>query len=340
MRIVPVAMAASAVLYAWAQGPAFADDFFAGKTVTIVTSTGAGGTYDVSARTLARHMPRYLAGQPNMIVQNMPGGGHMLASNFMYNIAPKDGTTIATVNQSVPAHQVLDGKGVRYDASKFTWLGALGDRNQVVVVWHTTGVNSFQELRAKEYIGGATGEGSSAFRYPTAVNNVLGTKIKIIKGYKASSDVELAMLRGEVQVHAHSYTAYRTGHGDWIKEGKIRFILQIGPKRDVELPDVPLWQEVAETDEQRRILNLIAAPIPLGRPFLAPPGLSDERTTDLRKAFAATLTDEQFLADAEKQKLEVVPMTGDEVAKIVVDTISASPDIVAKAKTAMGAAQD
>lgn len=313
-----------------------AEDFYAGKTITIVTSTGAGGTYDLAARTIARHMPRHLPGAPTMIVQNMPGGGHMLATNYMYNIAPKDGTTIATVNQGVPAHQVLDGRGVRYDASKFNWLGALSDRNQVFAVWHTAGVRTFEDLKTKGVTAGATGEGSSGFRYPTAMNNVLGTKIKIIKGYKSANDVELAMERGETQAQAHSYTAFLTGRPEWLKDHKIIFLTQIGPKRDRDLPDVPLWTELADTDEKRRILSLIASPIPLGRPFLAPPGVPSDRVALLRKALAATFTDPDFVADAEKQKLEIVPMSGDEVAEIVKETISASPAVVAKAKTAMG----
>ena len=328
------AFAAAAMMFV----PAVADaaDFYAGKTITIVTSTGAGGTYDIAARTVARNMPRHLPGTPTMIVQNMPGGGHMLASNYIYNIAPKDGTTIGTVNQSVPAHQVLDGRGVRYDADKFNWLGALGDRNQVFVVWHTTGIKNFDDLKSKGVTAGSTGEGSSGFRYPTAINNVLGTNIKIVKGYKAAGDVELAMLRGEVSAQAHSYTAFSTGHPDWIKDGKMVFIMQIGYKRDKDLPNVPLWGELAQTEEQKEVLDLIAAPIPLGRPFLAPPGLPVERVAELRKGFAATLADAQFVEDAKKQDLDVVPMTGEEIAEIVKHTIGTAPAIVAKAKAAMG----
>ena len=317
-----------------------AADFYSGKTVTILTSSAGGGTYDVAARALARHMSRHIPGAPTMIVQNMPGGGHMLASNFMYNIAPKDGTTIATVNQGVPVHQVLDGRGVRYDAAKFTWLGALGDRNFVFSVWHTTGIKTFEDLKSKGATAGATGEGSNGFRYPTAINNVLGTNIKIIKGYKSVNEAELAMQRGEINSNAHSYTAYLRSHPDWIKEGKIVFLVQIGFKRDPDMPDVPLWTELAQTDEQRHILSLIGASIPLGRPFLAPPAIPAEQAALLRKAFAATLADPEFRSDAAKQDLEVVAMTGDEVAEVVRQTISVSQETVAKAKTAMGETQD
>ena len=317
-----------------------AADFYSGKTITILTSSAGGGTYDVAARALARHMSRHIPGAPTMIVQNMPGGGHMLASNFMYNIAPKDGTTIATVNQGVPVHQVLDGRGVRYDAAKFTWLGALGDRNFVFSVWHTTGIKTFEDLKSKGATAGATGEGSNGFRYPTAINNVLGTNIKIIKGYKSVNEAELAMQRGEINSNAHSYTAYLRSHPDWIKEGKIVFLVQIGFKRDPDMPDVPLWTELAQTDEQRHILSLIGASIPLGRPFLAPPAIPAEQAALLRKAFAATLADPEFRSDAAKQDLEVVAMTGDEVAEVVRQTISVSQETVAKAKTAMGETQD
>lgn len=201
MRVLGSALCGALTLLAWSSLPQ-AEEFYAGKTITIVTSTGAGGNYDLAARTIARHMPRHIPGAPSMIVQNMPGGGHMLATNFMYNLAPKSGTTIATVNQGVPAHQVLDGRGARYDASKFNWIDALGDRNQVFVVCHTTGIKTLEEAKTKELTAGATGEGSSGFRYPTAMNNVLGTKIKIVKGYKSANDVELALERGEVNAQA------------------------------------------------------------------------------------------------------------------------------------------
>ena len=317
-----------------------AADFYSGKTVTILTSSAGGGTYDVAARALARHMSRHIPGAPTMIVQNMPGGGHMLASNFIYNIAPKDGTTIATVNQGVPVHQVLDGRGVRYDAAKFTWLGALGDRNFVFSIWHTAGIKTFEDLKSKGATAGTTGEGSNGFRYPTAINNVLGTNIKIIKGYKSVSEVELAMQRGEINSNAHSYTASLRSNPDWIKEGKIVFLVQIGFKRDPDMPDVPLWTELAQTDEQRHILSLIGASIPLGRPFLAPPAIPAEQAALLRNAFAATLADPAFRSDAAKQDLEVVAMTADEVTEIVRQTISVSPETVAKAKTAMGETPD
>lgn len=318
---------------------ASAQEFYAGKNLTIVTSTGEGGTYDFSARTMARHLAKHLPGKPNIIVQNMPGGGHMLASNYMYNTAPKDGTVIATVNQSVPTHQVLDGRGVRYDAAKFNWLGALVDRNQTFAVWHTTGVKSIEELKTKEVIAGATGEGSSGFRYPTALNNVLGTKIKIIKGYKSTDEVRVALQRGEVNAQATSLGSYVTENPEWITDKTMVFMVQIGSKRDPLIPDVPLWTELAKTDEDRAVLGLIGGAINIGRPFLAPPDMAPERVALLRKAFDETAHDPGFLADAEKQRLTVIPLTGDEVAQIVKETVNASPSVIERAKKVMGSGE-
>ena len=339
-RVSPIAAVVCLALSAVAtSGAASAQDFYAGKTITIVTSTGEGGTYDFSARTLARHLPAHLPGKPNIIIQNMPGGGHMLATNHMYNVAPKDGTVIATINQSVPTHQVLDGRGVRYDAAKFNWIGALIDRNQTFAVWNTTGIKSFEELKTKEVIAGATGEGSSGFRYPTAINNVFGTKIKIIKGYKSTDEVRVALQRGEVNAQATSLGSYVTENPEWIKDKTVVFLVQIGTKRDPLIADTPLWTELAQNDEDRAVLNLIGGAINIGRPFLAPPGLPAERVALLRKAFDATVNDPAFVADADKQRLTVIPLTGVEVGKIIQATVDASPTVIERAKKVMGAGE-
>lgn len=332
----PILSAAAALSLAYAAPAAAQDNFYAGKTLTIVTSTGEGGTYDFSARTLARHLAAHLPGKPNIIVQNMPGGGHMQATNYMYNTAPKDGTSIATVNQSVPTHQVLDGRGVRYDAAKFNWIGALVDRNQTFAVWNTAGVKTFEELKTKQVIAGATGEGSSGYRYPTAINNVFGTKIKVIKGYKSTDEIRVALQRGEVNAQATSLGSYVTENPEWITDKTMIFLVQIGSKRDPLIPDAPLWTELAQNEEDRAVLTLIGGAINIGRPFLAPPGMAPERVAMLRKAFDETVTSDGFKADADKQRLTVIPLTGDEVAKIVQDTVSASPKVIERAKQVMG----
>ena len=328
------------MLAAWAlalcAATAQAEPFFEGKTITIITSTGSGGSYDITARLLSRHMPRHIPGTPVMIVQNMPGGGNVIATNHLYNVAPRDGTMIATLHNAIPLHQVLDGSGVRYDASKFNWLGSTGPENEVIFTWHTTGVTNIEEARKKEVILGGTGAGSGIVIIPTAMNNLLGTKFKMVMGYKSSEDLNLALQRGEVEARAFSMASVKGQRADWIKEKKINFIAQAGAHRAHEIPDVPLLTELAKNDEQREILKLISSPPSLGRPFTAPPEVPAERLAILRQAFEATLKDTAFLAEAEKLKIDIDPMSAAEVSQIVRDVVNAAPDVVAKARVMMG----
>lgn len=313
-----------------------AEDFYQGKSITIITSTGEGGGYDAIARSLGRQMSKHIPGHPNFIVQNMPGGGHMLATNYLYNIAPKDGTVMGTINQNVPSHQVLDGRGVRYDATKFNWLGALDNPNAIIAVWHTSGIHTIEDAMKQEVITGATGDGSSGFRYPSVMNTILGTKFKVIKGYKSTGEIFTAMERGEIQARGGGYQAIAIQHPDWLRDNKVRFIIQIGRVREPHLRDVPLWTEVVKTDEQRQVLSLIAASITVGRPFLLPPNAPADRVAIMREAFAKGVKEPEFLADGQKLNFETGTISAEEVTRIVAETINASPEVVAKAKAAMG----
>jgi tripartite-type tricarboxylate transporter receptor subunit TctC len=314
--------------------PARAADF-AGKTITLIVSTGAGGSYSHIANAFARNMPRHIPGAPNIIVKNMPGAGNVLATNYLHNIAPKDGTTIGTINNSIPLHQALDGKGVKYDAAKFNWLGSTGTYNSVAYVWHTAGVKRFEDVTGREVVLGGTGVGSSIVIYPIAMNNLLGAKFKIVLGYKSVGEIDVAMERGEVQARTGSYAGLRDEHPDWLRDGKVVIIAQIGATRDKGLKHVPLLTDLAKTDEHRQILRLISSPIALGRPFLAPPGVPAETVAILRQAFQATMRDRQFLKEAEKTNLDIDPISGDDIAKVVNETIGAPRAIIEAAKTAM-----
>jgi tripartite-type tricarboxylate transporter receptor subunit TctC len=319
--------------------PAHAEPSFEGKTITIITSTGSGGVYDLTARVIARHMGRHVPGNPTLIVQNMPGGGNVLATNYMYNIAPKDGTSIATVHNAMPLHQVLDGRGVRFDAGRFNWLGSTGPENEVILVWKGTGIDTIKQATEREVVLGATGAGSGLSIIPTAMNNVLGTRFKMVIGYKSSEDINLALERGEVQARAFGINSIIAQHPDWLTGHKVTFLAQAGVRRDKELPDVPLLTELAANDEQRQVLKLISAPAGLGHPYLAPPGVPPDRLAVLRAAFEATLKDPAFLADVDKLQIAIDPMSATEVARIVSDTINASPAVVAKARAAMDEAR-
>ena len=312
------------------------DGFYKGRTVTIITSTGSGGGYDLVARLVARYMPKHLPGAPNMIVQNMPGGGNVVATNYMYEIAPKDGTAIAVINNAVPLNQVLDGRNVRFDASKFNWIGSTGGRNEAVFILSSAGISSVAELKQKEAILGGTGPGSSIVIFPAAMNSVLGTRFRIVTGYKSSTEVFLAMERGEVVARSGTLPSLQSGYPHWLAEKKIQFLAQVGLKRDRELPDVPLLTELAETDQQRRVLALISSPPALGQPYLAPPGVSIERVSMLRTAFSKTMADAEFVAYAAKGSIDITPLSGEDVARIVHDVVNADPDIIKRAREALG----
>ncbi|MFN3892687.1 MAG: Bug family tripartite tricarboxylate transporter substrate binding protein [Beijerinckiaceae bacterium] len=327
---------ASVVIISSAAGVAADDGFFRGKTVTIINSTGNGGSYFNLAQSVSRYMPKYLDGNPAMIVKSMPGAGNVLATNFMYNAAPKDGTHIATINNSIPLHQVINGRGVQYDATRFNWLGSTGTYNSVAYVWHTAGIRTVKDLESKEVLLGGTGPGSSIVIYPAVMNKLLGSRFKFILGYKSTHEIDIAMERGEVQARTGSYTGLRADHPDWIAQKKVDIILQIGGKRDPELPNVPLLTELARNEAEREILKLMSSPISLGRPYLAPPGVPVERVETLRKAFMATLRDPGFLDEARKLDHEIDPLSAEEVTKIVAETVNAPKSAIAVAREIMG----
>jgi tripartite-type tricarboxylate transporter receptor subunit TctC len=343
MRIHGVyAFIAGGILAAAASSAARADavaDFYKGKTINIVVSTGEGGTYDTVARTIAHHMPQHIPGNPVIIVKYMPGAGHVLATNFMYNQAPKDGTYIATIGNSIPLHQILDGKGVRYDARKFNWLGTTGISNLMTVAWAESGIKSIDDVMKKEVTAGSTGTGSGTSLYPTVMNNVLGTKFKLIAGYRKATEIDLAMERGEVVVRSgYSLGSLTKSHPDWIQEKKVNFLVQVGGEREEELPNVPLMTDLAKNDEQRQILKLISSTVALGRPYLTTPGVPADRLAALRAAFTATVKDSAFRADAKKLDFDLKPLGGEKVTEIVNDTINTPAEIIEKAKAAMESA--
>lgn len=310
-------------------------DFYKGKTVTIIVSTG-GGSYVAIARTIAKHMRNHIPGDPTIITKAMPGAGHVKATNFMYNSAPKDGTYIASVGNSIPQHQVISGKGVRYDASKFNWLGSTGISNLMAVAYHTAGVKTVAEAKKKEVICGGTGAGSGTVLYPTILNNLLGTKFKIVIGYRSASGVDLAMERGEVHMrHGYSYGSFARSHPTWIEEGKAFFLYQVGLDPSMGPKGVPLMIDLAENDEQREIMRLFSRTVALGRPYLAPPRLPDDRVAALRAAFAGTMKDPKFVADMKKRHLDLFPQDWKQVTENVAAMINAPKNLISKAQAVM-----
>ncbi|MCH8917635.1 MAG: hypothetical protein E2O90_02395 [Alphaproteobacteria bacterium] len=309
--------------------------FYKGKVVTVIVSTG-GGTYTLVARTIARHMPRYLPGAPTMIVKNMPGAGHVRATNFMYNRAPQDGSYFASIGNSIPLHQVLGRKGVRYDALKFNWLGSTGITNLMTAVWHKAGVKTIDDAKNKEVISGGTGAGSGTVIYPMIMNKLLGTRFRVVIGYRSASNIDLAMERGEVFARSgYSYGSLARRHPDWIKTNKVFFPVQVGVDPARGPKGVPLLIDLAKNKDQRKIFELFSGTVALGRPYLTTPGVPADRLAALRKAFAATLADKAFLAAQKKRKFDLFPATADQVAAIVAAMINTPAGIVKMAKAAM-----
>jgi tripartite-type tricarboxylate transporter receptor subunit TctC len=312
------------------------ESFYKGKTLTIVVSTGVGGVFDLTARTVAKYIPKYIPGAPTVIVKNMPGGGHVLATNFMFNQAARDGTFIGLVINSMPLHQVLDGRGVRFDTTKFNWLGSAGLSNLMTVAWQSAGVKTIDDVMTRELVTAATGTGSNGFIYPNAMNVVLGTKFKIVLGYKSSPEADLAMVRGEAQARAgFSLSAIQQEHPDWIADKKVAFLVQVGAEREPDFPGVPLMHELAKTPDQARVLALISSPVSLGRPFFTTPDTPPERVAALRQAYEATMRDADFLAEARQLNLDIKPMGGERVTEIVAETVNVPAELIGKAKAVL-----
>ena len=311
-------------------------DFYKGKSLTIITSTGAGGPYDMVARLVGKYMTKHLPGQPGSVVQNMPGAGHVLATNYIYNQAAKDGTVMAVVANSIPLHQLIDGKGVRYDARKFNWIGSTGIANLVTVAWHTSGVTTIDDVRRKELVTGATGTGSGTYLYPTVMNMVLGTKFKLVMGYKSTSELDMAMERGEVSARSGgSIVGMVQERPDWFASKKVAVLTQVGARREAYLPEVPLMEELARNDEERALLRLVSSPVALGRPFMTAPGVPADRVEMLRKAFSDSMSDPDFLDEAAKMQLDLNPLSGVRVSEIVNESLATPPELVEKVRATL-----
>jgi tripartite-type tricarboxylate transporter receptor subunit TctC len=332
-RVLAITVAA-AVFCGLGTGAFAQQDFYKGKSLTIITSTGAGGPYDMVARIVGKYMTKYIPGNPPAVVQNMPGAGHVRATNFLYNHAAKDGTVIATVANSIPLNQLIDAKGVRYDAKQFNWIGTTGISNLVTVAWHTTGVKSIDDARTTELVTGVTGTGSGTYLYPAVMNALLGTKFKLVMGYKSTPEIDIAMERGEVNARSGgSIAGMMQERSDWFVEKKVIVLAQVGAKREASLPDVPLMEELGRTADERALLKLVSSPVALGRPFLTAPGVPADRVAILREAFDATMADAEFLDDARRAQLDLNPMNGAAVADMVNEVLNTRSDLVDRVRS-------
>jgi tripartite-type tricarboxylate transporter receptor subunit TctC len=314
-RSVAIALLAiCATPVARAQNPA---DFY-GRNVDLYVGYSAGGGYDVYARLLSRHMARFVPGSPTIVPKNMPGAGSLLLANWLYNVAPKDGTAFGTIGRGTAFDPLLGSTKAQFDAAKFNWIGSMNDEVSVCVAWHTSGITKLEQVEQKELTVGGTGPAADTDQFPKVLNATLGTKFKLVAGYPGGNDVDLAMERGEVMGRCGwSWSSVVATHQQWIDEKKINVLVQLSLSKHPDLPNVPLVMDFAKTDEEKQIFKLVFARQPMGRPFLAPPGIAADRVAALRKAFMDTMKDKEFLAEAEKMRLEINPVSGAAVQGIV-----------------------
>ena len=313
-------------------------DFYRGKTVRIVVGVGVGSGYDINARAIARHLANHIPGNPTVIVQNQPGAGSLTMTNALYNTGPFDGTVIGASFNGMPTTPLLQPTGVRFDPVKLLWVGSSNREAQVTYLWHTAPVDKFEDIRTKEIVVGAQAPGTTQYDYPMLVNHLFGFKFKVITGYESTPKIHLAMESGEVQGNgASNWSTLKALNASWIAEKKIKIIAQWALRKHPDLTDVPMVLDLAKNDSDRQALLLALARLEFGRPFFLPPNVPADRVAALRLAFDATMKDKEFLADAEKLKLDIDPLSGEEVAALVEQVARTSPDTAARVRAAMEA---
>jgi tripartite-type tricarboxylate transporter receptor subunit TctC len=334
-----IAIAVSLVL-AFAPMSACADpvaDFYRGKQIKLIIRSNVGGTYDLYGRLLARHMTRHIPGDPTILPVNMGGGGGIKAANYVAEIAPRDGTILTIVSQGLAVDQGLGlNPSFTADLRDFNWVGNLSSAGQVVVAWHKSPVKSLDEAMKREIVVGTTGAGSVAVQIGAVLINVVGAKFKLIVGYADAHDVNLAMERGEVEGRSSSpWPSYLAATPHYVLDKLIHPLVQVGLDKEPELPHVPLLRDLARNEQERQILDFMSLAVAIGRPVATTPGVPAERVAALRKAFDLTLADPAFMADANRQRLEIRAMAGGELADLVRRVIETPVDIREKVKLAI-----
>jgi tripartite-type tricarboxylate transporter receptor subunit TctC len=312
-----------------ARGDAISD-FYTGRTVNLVIGYAPGGGYDLYARTLGRHMARHIPGNPSIIVQNMPGAGSIKAANFLYTIAAKDGTAFGGFSRGAFLDPLLGrGEGTQYEAAKFNWLGSISNEVGVCAFRSAAGIKSWQDMRTKPFIIGATGAGADSDVFPTVLRKMFKLPMKVVAGYGSAAEVVIAIKRSEVDGRCGwSWSSLVSWNRDMYEGKQLDVVLQLAAQKVDELPDVPLVTEVTDVPDQRTALKLIVSRQTMARPYVMPPGVPAERVRALRAAFDATMKDPAFLADAKKQDLEVRPVSGVDADALIKEVYATPPAIV------------
>lgn len=334
--IAAFAAVATAGLAATATADSIAD-FYKGKTVTIAAATGAGSAYGIHGRLLADAIRAAIPGNPNVVMQFMPGGGGSKLANYVYNVAPKDGSFIGFPLKYIAVNQVLGRKGLKYDAAKFGYIGTLGPINSAVAILKDKApATTLDGAMKTEIIMGSTGKSSETYITPTLMNNLLGTQFKIVLGYKGMKGITLAMERGEVHGRAGSWDSMKSGEADWLKEKRVSIIALSGLKRNWDLPNIPTLLELAKKPEDKAVFEFFGAGNAVGWLFVTPPSLPAERLAALRTAFDKTVKNPAYAASVKARKLDLQPETGAEVERLIKLTLAATPAQKVAIQKAMG----
>jgi tripartite-type tricarboxylate transporter receptor subunit TctC len=291
--------------------------FYKGKVIRLIVGIGVGSGYDINARLLARYLPKYIPGNPTVIVQNQPGAGSLTMTNQLYAGGPFDGTAIGASFNGLPTTPLLQPVGARFEATKINWLGSTNRETQAMYVWHESPIQTLGDLASKEMIVGAQAPGSTQYDYPKLAEKLFGWKFKVITGYEATPKIHLAMERGEVHGTWANWSTLKAIGGQWVEEKKIRILAQWALRKHPEMAEVPLILDQAKTEEQKQALDLALARLEFGRPFFMPPNVPQERVDAIRRAFDAVMKDQDFLAEADKLKIEIDPLTGEQVAGLI-----------------------
>lgn len=324
---------------AQAQAPTNAVSF-AGKTITLMCHVPPGGGYDAYVRLLARHMGEYLPGKPVMIVVNKPGAGGAVAANHAASIAPRDGTFMLLMQQSMTVDEAMGKSAVQTSLRDFNWIGNFSQSNTLVATWFTSKTKTILDAQSRETLVGASQPGSTAGQLPLYLNALVGTRFKVVHGYEGGAAIDLAMQRGEVEGRgSNTWAIYKSTNAEFVRDKKLNFLVQVGLRKEPDLPDVPLLNDLAKGDPTKeQAARFISLGLSIARPLTAPPGVSPEIVQVLRRAFDKTMTDKPFLEEAAKLGLEVDPMTGEDVQAGVNQILATSPDVIEMLRKVMAAA--
>ena len=322
-----------------AQGQSVAD-FYRGKTVNVWIGYGAGGGYDLSARVLARHMGRHIPGEPTLVARNMPGAGSLSLANWLYGVAPREGLDFGIFGRTVPIDPLLGTKGTQFDALKFTWLGSTSNEVSTCVAWHDAPVKKAEDLYERELTVGASGAASPSAVFPYLFNAILGTKIKVINGYTSSATILTALEAGELNGFcAWGWVPMKAMRGDWIRDRKFNVLFQIGLAKHRDHPETPLVLDLAKTQGDRELLEILVAPQVFARPFAAPPGIPADRAQALREAFNRTVRDPAFIEEAERLVLEPELVDAAMLEGVLRKFYAAPQPLLERARAALAAGQ-